>query len=307
MSLKTTNKKVKIVERLLRPYQENEFNEVINKQVDVFKPDFLLVYKGVFVKPGTLKYARSKGTKAILFYPDVSMTAHGANIPGCIPLYDLIFTTKTFGIKDMQDKYQAKNMLFIPHGFDPDIHRPFPISDVDRGLFSCDASFIGTYSPKKEKLLTYLKEAIPGINLKIWGDQWNKVTGKTLVSSIQGRSIVGDLYALAIQCTTVNLGILSEQVSGASSGDKITSRTFHIPGASGFMIHERNEESVDYFVEDVEAGFFEGEEELANKTKEFLTDTAKRDKIRIAGHARAIKDHSLDARAGTIIQQLKKI
>jgi spore maturation protein CgeB len=306
LSLKSTDKFTKIAERLLRPRQEQEFNKAIKSTVDVFKPDVLLVYKGVFVQPETLSYARQKGCRLALFYPDVSMTAHGVNIPRCIPMYDVVFTTKTFGITDMQAKYGVKNAHFIPHGFDPDIHRPLPIGDEERKIFGCDASFIGTWSAKKEALLSALKNAMPGLQLKIWGDQWWRATTETIKSSIQGRPVVGDLYALAIQCSAVNLGILSEQVVGSSSGDLITSRTFHIPAASGFMLHERNIESVQYFAEGKEAAFFDGAEELIAQTRKYLDSPEERDRVRSAGHARAIKDHSLDNRAQQILGVLKQ-
>jgi spore maturation protein CgeB len=307
ISLKTTRKLTKIFERLIRGLQMQEFNDTIKKEIDIFHPDIVFVYKGAFVFPSTLQYAKERKCKIALFYPDVSMTFHGSNIPQSIPLYDQVFTTKTFGITDMKAKYGINNAFFIPHGYDPEIHRKLQISEADHKLFGCDVSFIGTYSPKKEKWLAHLAEKLPDINLKIWGDQWHKASSPSLKRAIQGRSIIGDLYTLAIQCSKINLGILSEQVSGASSGDLITSRTFHIPGSSGFMLHERNEESVLYYKENEEAGFFDGPEELVSKVQAYLSDAALREKIRIAGHQRAIAEHSLDARAKTIINRLKLI
>ncbi|MES2701498.1 MAG: glycosyltransferase [Bacteroidota bacterium] len=307
ISLQTREKLNKVVERVIRPLQVKEYNNTIKKKISVFMPDVVLVYKGTFVKPETLAFARQKGCKIVLFYPDVSMTAHGGNIPKAIPMYDLIFTTKTFGITDMKDAYGATNTHFIPHGFDPEIHRPLTVTKEERELFTCDASFIGTWSPKKEKMLAYLKENVPGINLKIWGERWNEATTASIGPCIQRRAILGDLYTLAIQCSKINLGILSEQVSGASSGDLITSRTFHIPGASGFMLHERNEESVLYYKENDEAAFFDGAAELAAKVQHFLENDALRDKIRLAGYQRALLDHSLDARAKAVIGKMKTL
>lgn len=306
ISLQTKTKSTKILERFIRPLQEQEFNTAIKKKIDLFAPDVLFVYKGAFVRPATLHYAKQKNCKLVLFYPDVSMTAHGNNIPKSIPLYDLIFTTKTFGITDMEAAYGVKNARFIPHGFDPEIHRKLPISDADRNKFGCDVSFIGTWSPKKEAWLTYLKTTCPGINLKIWGEQWFKATSQTIKPSIQYTGVLGDLYAIAIQCSKINLGILSEKVSGSSSGDLITSRTFHIPGSSGFMLHERNEESVLYFKENEEAGFFSDAEEMAKQVKYFLANPALREQIQAAGHNRALKGHSLDHRAKTVIEHINR-
>ncbi len=307
ISLLTKTKLTKILERVIRPLQLNEFNNAIKAKIKLFKPDVVFVYKGAFVYPATLQFAKQNNCKIVLFYPDVSTTAHGVNIPASIPLYDLIFTTKTFGITDMQSKYGAKNTSFVPHGFDPEIHRKHTISPDDKKNFGCDVSFIGTWSPKKELWLSILKQKCPEIDLKIWGEQWFKANNTAIKDCIQGTAVLGDLYAIAIQCSKINLGILSEKIAGSSSGDLITSRTFHIPGSSGFMLHERNEESVLYFKENEEAGFFDGPDELVTKVKEFLNDDSTREKIRLAGYARATADHSLDARADIIINQLKSL
>ena len=304
ISLQTKRKLTKILERFVRPLQLDEFNNSIKKKITVFQPDVMLVYKGAFVYPATLAFAKQNNCKLVLFYPDVSMTAHGPNIPECIPLYDMIFTTKTFGIKDMQSKYGVKNTHFIPHGFDPEIHRKLEISKKDKDKFSCDVSFIGTWSPKKELWLSKLKRALPAIELKIWGDQWFKATTPDIKSSIQNTPVLGDLYAIAIQCSKINLGILSEQVAGSSSGDLITSRTFHIPGASGFLLHERNEESVQYFKENEEAAFFDGADEMVRQVAYYLANDDRRKKLQAAGYRRAQSDHSLDKRANTIISHL---
>ncbi len=306
ISLQTKRKMTKVLERIIRPLQLDEFNNAIKKKIDLFTPDIVLVYKGAFVYPETIKYAKQRNCKTVLFYPDVSMTNHGPHIPASIPLYDMIFTTKTFGITDMQSMFGAKNTHFIPHGFDPEIHRKLNISTEDRNKFGCDASFIGTWSPKKEAWLSALKQACPSINLKIWGDQWFKASGAAIKNDIQNTPVLGDLYAIAIQCSKINLGILSEQVVGSSSGDLITSRTFHIPGANGFLLHERNEESVLYFKENEEAAFFSGPDELVKQVKYFLENEDLRERIKTAGYNRALKDHSLDERAKTVISYMKE-
>ena len=307
ISLQTKRKITKVLERIISPLQLDEFNAAIRKRITVFKPDILFVYKGAFVYPETLHFARQHNCKLALFYPDVSMTNHGVNIPKAIPLYDLIFTTKTFGITDMENKYGVKNAHFVPHGFDPEIHRKLAISNTDRKNFGCDVSFIGTWSPKKEAWLSILKERCPDIDLKIWGEQWYKSTSAIIKDCLQNTAVMGDLYAVAIQCSKINLGILSEQIAGASSGDLITSRTFHITGSSGFMLHERNEESILYFEENKEAGFFAGAEELAEQVKFFLKNDELREQVRNAGYQRALKDHSLDQRAKVVIALMTKL
>jgi spore maturation protein CgeB len=307
VSLQTKNTSTKILERIIRPLQAKEFNNAIKQKISVFKPEVVLVYKGVFVQPDTLLFARQQNCKLVLFYPDVSMTNHGPNIPKCIPLYDLVFTTKTFGITDMRNMFGVKNAYFIEHGFDPEIHRKISLPDKEKRDFSCDVSFIGTFSLKKEAWLAAIKEQLPGVNLKIWGAQWNKATNPAIKDAIQHTAVLGDLYAIAIQSSLINLGILSEKVVGSSSGDLITSRTFHIPGSGGFLLHERNEESVLYFKEDEEAGFFDGPDELVKKIRYYLDNPALRETIKEAGFQRALRDHALDVRAKTVIDHINEL
>lgn len=301
--LEARNLVSKVIAKLSRNQFVREYNREILAKFQVFQPDIVLVYKGAFVYPETLELMKKQGIPLVNFFPDVSFRAHGALLPKTLPLYHHIFTTKTFGITDLKSQLGISSASFIPHGFDPDIHRPIAQSLIPEEFF-CEVSFIGTYSPKKESLLASIVEKLPDVKLKIWGEQWHKSTRALLKPFIQGRQILGDLYAAAISASSINLGFLSEKVSGASSGDLITSRTFHIPASGGFMLHERNDQSITYYKEDEEAAFFDDEVELVLKIKKFLNQPELREKIRKAGCQRALNEHSLDQRAKTIVEQL---
>lgn len=306
INLSNTNKLGKIVGRLARPFQIKEFNKAIINNTYLFKPDLVIVYKGAFVLPETIESLKKLKIPVVNFYPDVSFRTHGYLLTKTLPLYDLIFTTKTFGIKDMKDQLGIINSYFIPHGFDPEIHRPIDLTSFNTSYFNCDVSFIGGYSKKKENYLNVVKIKQPDLNIKIWGGRWHNPTFKNLKSSIMGSPILGDLYTVGILSSKINLGLLHERVTGASSGDKITSRTFHIPGASGFMIHEDTDEIINYFVPDREIVLFKNENDLCEKILFYLHNESERNKIAEAGHKRAIKDHKLDNRAKELISIVKE-
>lgn len=97
---------LKAVHRLLRPWQVRDFNTVVRQQFDAFAPDWVLVYKGAFLQPETLRVWKAQGVPLVVFYPDVSFLAHGPYIPRCIPLYDHIFTTKTFAADDLAQHFK---------------------------------------------------------------------------------------------------------------------------------------------------------------------------------------------------------
>jgi hypothetical protein len=56
----------------------------------------------------------------------------------------------------------------------------------------------------------------------------------------------------------------------------------------------------------VEAGFFEGKEELAQKVSHFLQNEADRIGIAHSGHLRALRDHSLDKRAQVVLHTISE-
>lgn len=295
----------KAIAKVSRSIQITEFNNAILREANLLKPDVVLVYKGAFVKPETLNILKKKYT-IVNFYPDVSFRSHGGLLPQTMPLYNHIFTTKSFGIKDLKDQFGFTNSSFIPHGFDPNLHRPMVIPKNLEASLCCDVSFIGGWSIKKENLAEQIKINNPNSNLKIWGNRWENAKSLIIRDSIQNTAIYGDVFVLGINASKINLGIVHEQVIGASSGDFITSRTFLIPGCGGFMIHEYNEESILYFKEDQECVFYKDKNDLADKVNYYLKNDSEREKIRIAGHERAVKDHSLDKRAEQVVEILKQ-
>jgi spore maturation protein CgeB len=207
-----------------------------------------------------------------------------------------VLTSKTFGLEDLRRHLGFANASFLPHGFDPDIHRPAALDERDRRLFDCDVSFIGTWSLKKERIVDAIVSALPEVRLKIWGNQWGAAASH-LQKFVQNREVQGIEYAKATIASRINLGLLSEIRPGASSGDLITARTFQIPATSGFMLHERTEELANYFIEDQECGCFAGPDDVAQKVKHYLAQSEKRNDVALAGYRRTQEsDYSVDHR-----------
>lgn len=288
----------------IRKAQIHDFNNQLTQITKSVKPDWVLVYKGAFIAPETIQFWKRLGLPVVNFFPDVSFLAHGIYIPRCIPLYDHIFTTKTFAATDLQNhfNYNPSDVSFIPHGFDPTLHRKMDTSDSP---FSCEASFIGNYSKHKELFLTAVKQKYSVLDLRIWGATWGQSKASLLKNVIQGITVVGDSYTLALNSSKVNIALLSEIVEGASSGDQITSRTFHITGCGGFMLHQRTQELLEYFEEGKEMACFDSMEELTEKIKYYLENDRERIKIQEAGYLRAQNSYSLDIRALELMKILE--
>lgn len=289
---------MRMLGRAVRRFAVREFNRELVRQAKTFRPELLLVFKGMFVSAQALHALRGLGIRTHCFYPDVSFRVHGPYLPRALPIYDWIFTTKSFGLADLREQLGATRASVILHAFDPDVHRIVELTPEDLARYACDLSFIGTWSPKKEGVLTEVLRRRPTLALRIWGAQWAPVARRNAVlrDAISGNTVEGEEYARAIRASAINLGILSEARIGASSGDQITSRTFHIPAAGGFMLHERTNELLRVFDEPNEVLAYADIDELMARIDQALGDEPMRRRVAARGHEVVQAAHSWDHR-----------
>jgi spore maturation protein CgeB len=274
--------------RMMRGAMENDYNHAVLELLEIKALDFLLVFKGMLLYPETLRRFRQAGTRCYCVYPDVSYRDHGDNIWNCLPLYDCVFTTKSFHMDDSSIVNHVQDLQLIPHGYDPEVHRPLALSGGLRDYYACDISFVGVWSPKKERILASLVEEVPELSVKIWGPFWDRAQA-AVRGRWQGRAAYGDELAAICSCSRINLGLLSEAGVGVSSGDRTTARTWQIPACGGFMLHEDTEELRQYFEVGSEIAAFQDKQSLVQAVKEYLADPGRREQVRTAGHTRCIR------------------
>ena len=266
------------------------------------KPHLFFAVKGTWVLPDTLRTLREHGTTSYCFYPDVSFLVHGKYLPSTLPEYDWIFTTKSFGPADLQKTLGITRSSFLPHAFDPNVHAPRRPTPELLEFLGADVSFVGAWSAKKERLLEELVKNRPHVKLRVWGNSWNRLRpGSPLRDCIEFKPIYGIGYAIVICCSKISLGLMHERVGGSSSGDLISSRTFHIPACGGLLLHERTGDLLKVFKEDESCVCFNGPDELVAKVDELLADESRRNSIAERGRQVVAAGHSWDDRARTVL------
>ncbi len=80
-------------------------------------------------------------------------------------------------------------------------------------------------------------------------------------------------------------------------------RTFEIPAAGGFMLHEYSEEAADFFKEGIEAEFFRDAAECADKIKYYFKDDNLRNKIARAGYEKIFSAGYTYSNLVTVIEE----
>lgn len=301
------NRALRLARRIVLPILVDDYQTALIDEATRFRPDILFIYKGIYVKAETIARIKRLGATAVNVYPDIGFSSQSPYLEAAMGQYDFVFTTKAFRIPYMKDKLGVQNVAFMPHAIDPEIHHARPLEADELTRYASDVAFIGTWSPKKGALLEHLRQKLPDIDLKIWGNQWERAS-PVLAGSLQGGSIIGVEYSKAIQAAKIVLAPLVESQADSTQGDETTSRTFEIPAVGSFMLHERTEEAESYFAEGSECEMFGSNEELVEKVRHYLSSDRERNLIAEAGHLRTQRsDYSFDDRVSTIFQVVRKL
>jgi spore maturation protein CgeB len=280
-----------------------EYNDLVLDAATRFEPDLLVGFKAPLLEASTLVRLRRAGIALYNYYPDTSVFAHGTLIPAALPEYDCVFFTKRFTEADARRRLRLRASTFLPHGYDPEIHRPWSLSPRDAKQYGHDVVVVATHTPHKETVLDALVRALPDLDLRIWGNVWSeRCRSVGLRPHLEGAALNGTAYARALQAAHINLAVMSGVVRGASQGDETTTRTFEIPACGGFMLHERSPELLELFEEDREVACFGGVDELIGKIRWGLANPEARERIARAGHARCVPAYSYDARMRALVQ-----
>lgn len=199
-----------------------------------------------------------------------------------VPYYSLVTVIRDENIAEAQAA-GAERVLRIDRSADEVAHAPRPLSAEDWHQWSSDVLFAGTWMPERGPFLARLVEL--GVPLTLHGQGWHKAKEWPLLKSCwRSPGLYNDeMYAKAIQCAKVTLGLLSK-----GNRDKVTTRSFEVPCLGGVLCAERTDEHQRLYREDVEAVFWSTPEECAAKCKQLLEDESWRAGVAAQGRARCL-------------------
>lgn len=298
---------LRLARRLALPLLVEDYQSALIDAAMRYKPDLFFVYKGTYVKAETIATIKKLGAVAVNVYPDIGLSSQSSYLVSAMAQYDVVFTTKSFRVRYLEEALGVPKVLFMPHAYDPEVHSPVHLEPDEWDRYASDVAFIGTWSPKKGALVEYLRSSLPDINLKVWGNQWERAS-PILAGTCQGGSLLGLEYAKGIRAAKIVLAALVESPADSTQGDLTTARTFEIPAIGSFMLHERTEEASGFFEEGRECGMFADREELVAKIRYYLDNEHEREAIAQAGALRARQSgYDYGARIGTVLEVVREL
>lgn len=292
----------KIVHRLQLGPWVTRLNRDILAMAERERPQIFWADKVLGLWPKTIDQLRRMGIVTVSYMID---NAFGPRRdPGWrlymqdIPHFDLHVVQREKNIADYKER-GARDVLKIQTAYEPTVHFAPPAgwgeAERTRGV-----SFIGTSYDDRPQFLTRLwREGLPVV---VSGDRmWRERLEPDACAAIYtGGELYLDAYREGIWRSKINLSFITH-----SNQDEFVHKSFEIAACGGFLLAERSAGHMARFEEDVEAVFFTGYDECAEKIRRYLPDVAARERIAEAGRLRAERSgYSNDAQMAKILARL---
>ncbi|MBM3887268.1 glycosyltransferase [Candidatus Dependentiae bacterium] len=290
-------------------------NKQLLQSVKQIKPDLIFIIKGNQILPSTLQIIKQKypTIKILHFYADNPFCFWNGNanshVLNGLPYIDqfLIWSKELIPIIQSAG---CKKVSYFPFAFDDRIYHPNTTLDffqnseelMDPGsksgmtggkyrqslssqppswdpvlYFTSDVVFVGTWDTEREAFLLQLVQALPTLNLAIWGNRWNEFlpSNSPLKKYLRGKAIYKESLLKAFAGSKIVLNFIRPQNLQAHN-----MRTFEALATGSFLLTQKTvEQSQDPFIEDFNIACFNDAEDLIKKIAFYVNHDSLRKEI----------------------------
>ncbi len=268
----------------------------LKKFISFENPSVVIVFKGMEVKPSTIRSIKNGGITIINYNPDHPFIFSGngsgnSNVTKSITLFDYYFSYAEDAVRQLE-KLGVKSCK-IPFGFDEDSIHFNELDSVDEVLRAC---FVGNGDKFRVEFINHLANL--GLRIDVYGENWHRFK---LAPSIKvGPPKYGIEFWKTLQKYAVQLNLLRPHNYNTHN-----MRSFDIPGAGGIMLAPFSNDHKIYFDEGIEVFLFENVEMAFQKAKLILNlSFDERRRIRKLARERALKYHTYQARVNQLVSFL---
>jgi spore maturation protein CgeB len=289
-----------------------------------FRPDAILVWRGIFVWPETLDVLRNLPDRPLLLsynnddpFGDLKRDPLWRHHIRGLSRYDVCFVYRHQNVAEYLAAGAPRAHLLRAH-FDPSLHHPLVVSEAARQQYQSDVAFVGHYDGRDTRVVSISRLANAGIPVRVYGHirrsswldrlidlalvtgraQWPEHVVRRMTGVEFRPPVEGPQYTEALNAITLPLSFLS-----VGNRDTYTRRCFEIPACGKPLVSVRTGDLQSLFEEDREAVFFDNPDELLSKVRWLLADAPARERIARAGYERVYRDgHDIDSRAAEMLR-----
>ncbi len=264
-------------------YIANAINQDIQSIFRDQKFDVLMICGGLHIWPETVKEARKYCRWVINWNWDefFNPVYSSPYIESAFREYGLILTPRKHLITEYY-KRGAQEVKHIDFCFDSAIHYPVTISAQEKKLFGSQVVFVGSWSRRREAVISKLKNYI----IKIWGASWKHV--KRSFRNIANIDIMGRTAECEDMSRVFNASKICLNILTLENRDQTNVRNYEILACGAFQLCERTEALLELFKEGKEVACYSSNKELIEKINYYLNHENERIAIANAGYKKII-------------------
>ncbi len=271
----------------------------LRETIDRFRPDVVLVFKGMEITPAALTWIRTQRILLVNYNPDnpfifSSIGSGNKNISRSIPLYDL-HVTYNLEIKKRLES-AGYPTAFMPFGFDISETIYETCAGQDETVRAC---FIG--NPDAHRVAFLHELADKGIGLDVYGTDWEKHIKHKKIKLFPATYGI-DFWKL-LRRYRVQLNLMR-----VHNEDSHNMRTFEVPGIGGIMLAPDTTEHRLFFRDGKEVFLFSDAAHCAGLIRSILElPKAAADEIRQAARNRSIaSNYSYKERTIALLEEVER-
>lgn len=295
----------KIVPQFLKTYLLNR--RLINT-VRRHKPDILFMIKGSMITAAALKKIKqlSPHTHIFHFYPDNPFCFWNGNSNKNVLKALLYIDTFLIWSKQLIPVLKAvgcRRVEYFPFAVDETVYYkidPRSESGMTRedAWIASDTVFVGTWDTEREQMLERVVQALPQLNLAIWGNRWEEhlSSSSLLRKHLRGTAIYKDTLLKTFTNSKIVLNFIRLQNMQAHN-----MRTFEALAAGSFLLTQKtDEQSLPPFIPDYNIACFSDTEDLIKKIAFYVNQDSLRKEVALRGYELA-HGFTLHARVRTLL------
>lgn len=272
-------------------------NRDLVSSVTRFRPHYVVTVGQYPLRAGALAQIRASVRTALIhIWPDTLLNL-GNDLAACLPLFDLVASYSESSLEQLQ-KLGARRVTWIPLAGDPVMHAPVGCTESEQARYRADVTFIGGWRPEREAVLSTLHS----FDLKIWGPDWGRRCkgNKFIQEAWQGQPLYEGEFAKAVGASKINLNIIDPLNYPAAN-----MRFFELPTAGGLQVASTCPEMENYFLNGQHVFYYRDVDDLRSKIETLIENASLRAEVAEAGRLCVMTEHTYDARARSILQQLQ--
>jgi spore maturation protein CgeB len=282
----------------------SKLNKDLLKQFRLTKPDLVFIYRGVLVFPKMVKEMH-KTSKVFLYNNDDPFGENykkyfWRHYKNGLQYADWIFYYRHKNHNDYLN-LGFKNISILRSYYTEE--RNFAIESLQNNKIY-DVIFLGHYEADGRDLVLINLISNTNYNIKVFGPGWEKSPNYKTLKELQGNiEPVREKYNETINKAKIALVFFSKL-----NNDTYTRRVFEITATKTLMLSEFTDDMASLFTPNVEACYFNNEDELLKQVEVLLSNNDQLMKIAHNGYARTIHDgHSINDRVNEVLRIFDKL